>query len=93
MAWRDEGAVMFDSRTGARGVAPRPLDVPGRRGRPRRGGAATADVRRDPNKIHRETYCAPIRAGNPSAAAAHALLADRFAGVIEDAHGYAVCIA
>ena len=52
--------------------------------------AATADVRRDPNKIHRETYCSPIRAGNPSAAAAHALLADRFAGVIEDAHGYAV---
>ena len=52
--------------------------------------AATADVRRDPNKIHRETYCAPVRAGNPSAAAAHALLADRFAGVIEDAHGYAV---
>ena len=52
--------------------------------------AATNDVRRDPNKIHRETYCAPVRAGNPSAAAAHALLADRFAGVIEDAHGYAV---
>ena len=52
--------------------------------------AATADVRRDPNKIHRETYCAPVRAGNPSAAAAHAVLADRFAGVIEDAHGYAV---
>ena len=47
-------------------------------------------MRRDPNKIHRETYCAPVRAGNPSAAAAHALLADRFAGVIEDAHGYAV---
>ncbi len=52
--------------------------------------AATADVRRDPNKIHRETYCSPIRAGNPSTVAAHALLADRFAGVIEDAHGYAV---
>ena len=52
--------------------------------------AAPADVRRDPNKIHRETYCAPVRAGNPSAAAAHAVLADRFAGVIEDAHGYAV---
>ena len=52
--------------------------------------AATADVRRDPNKIHRETYCSPIRAGNPSAAAAHALLADRFAGVIEEAHGYGV---
>jgi len=47
-------------------------------------------VRRDPNKIHRETYCAPVRAGDPSAAAAHAVLADRFAGVIEDAHGYAV---
>jgi len=52
--------------------------------------AATADVRRDPNKIHREAYCAPVRAGNPAAAAAHALLADRFAGVIEDAHGYAL---
>ena len=52
--------------------------------------AATADVHRDPNKIHRETYCSPIRTGNPAATAAHALLADRFAGVIEDAHGYAV---
>ena len=52
--------------------------------------AATADVRRDPNVKHRETYCAPVRAGNPAAAAAHAVLADRFAGVIEDAHGYAV---